>query len=99
MRPTLSLYESGKLNFSIDFLVLISKTLDVKFVDLLPDSLKPEYDENHTQSMKFDLDNDIKFTLELSLKHYLLLNKVDKTLLDNILSDILAYIDKQINGQ
>ncbi len=96
VRPTLSLYESGKLNFSIDFLVLISKTLDVKFFDLLPDSLKQAHEENKLQSPNFDLDNDIKFTLELSLRHYLLRNKVDKALLDDLILEILTFIDKKI---
>ncbi|BDQ04566.1 MAG: hypothetical protein KatS3mg084_0084 [Candidatus Dojkabacteria bacterium] len=99
VRPTLSLYESGKLNFSIDFLVLIAKTLEVQFLDILPDQLKQQSKQTDVQHISYDLDSDIEFTLQLSLKQYLLRHKVEKTSIETIISEILTFIDKRLQRQ
>lgn len=91
-RPTLSIYESGKAIFSIDFLFEISEKLEVGFLDLIPDDYKKQIITSNENHDRYNLEDDIEFGLEMAIRHYLRLNKVKNDVLSEKTQKAILFI-------
>lgn len=97
-RIAMSSYETGRTRIAIPHLFLIGKALGKRiefFIEDIFDSIKPK--KLPKKELTFNIDENVKFELEMSLRNYLNHIGIHKNEISSLVDSILKKVDKMAN--